>query len=134
FLIGIILVSNLFILTNAEKSYLNWGGFIVLPILIVYMLICVTLLTLLVRSQIKLLELVKRAFIMSVSHLFSSLGILICLICVTLATIRVMPVLVFFFYPSLIAWMFTWQTRRIIDNISRMKGNSENVYYGHKKV
>jgi|SRR5690625_167058 len=118
--IGIVLVVDLIVVANVEQSPLKWIGFLVLPLFTLYMLTSVTLLSLLVRYQWKLSDLVKKAFFMSVSHLFSSVTILIFLVTVILSAFWVMPLLVFFFFASLTVWVFTWQTGRILNKIKHL--------------
>lgn len=125
-LIGAILVIDLIVVANAQQSVLKWTGLLLLPALTLYILTSVTLLPLLVRFQWKFTELIKNAFIMSVSHLFSSLAVLIGLAAAIAAALQMMLPLAFFFFGSLTAWAFTWQTNRIIRKIKRMEEERNN--------
>lgn len=124
-LVGVLLVVDLVVVANAEQAVVKWIGYLLLPMMMLYVLTGVTLLPLLVRFQWKFMELVKNAFMMSVSHLFSSLAVLAGMVLVVLTAFRMMPPLAFFFFASFTAWGFTWQTNRIIERIKRIKDESE---------
>lgn len=115
--IGIILVVDLIITVNAEETFVRWIGFLLLPMLTLYVLTSVTLLPLSVRFDWKLLMLLKNAFIMAIGHLFSTLAVLISVGVIIVGAFQIMPPLAFFFFASLTAWAFTWQTNRIVHRI-----------------
>lgn len=125
-LIGIILIVDLVVVANAADSFVKWVGFLLLPILTLYVLTSVTLLPLLVRFEWKFLELIKNAFIMSIGHLFSTLAILIGVGVVVVGVFQMMPPLAFFFFASVTAWAFSWQTDRIVRRIQRMAEDQED--------
>lgn len=127
-MIGVILAVDLVVVANAPQSVLKWIGFLLFPTATLYVLTSVTLLPLLVRYPWKLFELVKNAFVLSVSHLFSSTAVLLSLGVVIVTAVSFMPPLAFFFSASLTAWAFTWQTSRILDKIDRLqKERSESL-------
>lgn len=124
-LIGIILIVDLIVVANADQMLIKWIGYLLLPVLTLYILTSVTLLPLLVRFQWKFIALIKNAFIMSVGHLFSTLAVLIGVIVVIVGAFQMMPPLAFFFFASLSAWAFTWQTSRIVRRIQQMADDQQ---------
>lgn len=119
-IIGIILVVDLIVTVNAEETFVRWIGFLLLPMLTLYVLTSVTLLPLCVRFDWKLLTLLKNAFIMAIGHLFSTLAVLISVCVIIVGALQIMPPLAFFFFASLAAWAFTWQTNRIVQRIQAL--------------
>lgn len=125
-LVGVILVVDLVVVASTQDSVVRWIGFLLLPTLTLYVLTTVTLIPLTVRFEWKLLELLRNAFIMSVSHLFSSIAVLITVGGLLFIITSTVPVLTFFCFASVPAWAFTWQTHRIVEKIRRMSEEQED--------
>lgn len=119
-IIGLILIVDYLIVSIAEQPMIKWFGFLLLPIIILYLLTSVTLLPLFVRFQWKLVMLFKNAFIMAIGHLFSSLAVLIGVCVMIICAFQLMPPLAFIFFASLTSWAFTWQTDRIVRRVQKL--------------
>lgn len=122
-LIGFVLVVDVFVVTNVKDSGLQWLSFVFLPLGLLYTLTGISLCSVLVHFQLKVRHIFRNAFVMAVSHLFSSLAILIVLGIVLWTALWKMPALFFFFFGSVTAWAFTWQTRRIIHKFQQMEAD-----------